>query len=155
VLALWRIVDYFCSRGCLEKFRADPARYVGGSHDHPAEAPAAAPAAAVTYTCPMHPEIVRDAPGFCPICGMALEPVTATGDEANPELEDMSRRFRVCLALSAPLLALAMSEMVVGQEAIARWFPGRSLSWVQLALATPVVLWGGWPFFVRGWASVV
>jgi Cu+-exporting ATPase len=145
---------HFCSRGCLEKFRAEPARYVGGSHDHPSKAPVGAPAA-VTYTCPMHPEIVRDAPGFCPICGMALEPVTATGDETNPELEDMSRRFWVCLALSAPLLALAMSEMVVGQEPIARLFPGRSLGWAQLALATPVVLWGGWPFFVRGWASVV
>jgi Cu+-exporting ATPase len=144
---------YFCSRGCLEKFRVDPARYVGGSHDHPAQAAVAAPAA-VRYTCPMHPEIVRDAPGFCPICGMALEPVTATGDEASPELEDMSRRFWVCLALSAPLLALAMAEMAVGQETVARLFPGRSLNWVQLALATPVVLWGGWPFFVRGWASV-
>src|SRR5262249_43313189 len=85
----------------------------------------------------------------------ALEPVTVTGDEANPELEGMSRRFWVCLALSAPLLALAMSEMAVGEETIARLFPGRSLGWFQLALATPVVLWGGWPFFARGWASVV
>jgi Cu+-exporting ATPase len=142
---------YFCSRGCLEKFRADPARYVVG---RPTE-PTAAPAGATTYTCPMHPEIVRDAPGSCPICGMALEPVIATGDEKNPELEDMSRRFWVCLALSAPLLALAMGEMVVGQETISRFLPGRALGWVQLALATPVVVWGGWPFFVRGWASVV
>jgi Cu+-exporting ATPase len=145
---------FFCSRGCLEKFRADPTRYVGGPPDHPPMESMAGPEA-VTYTCPMHPEIVRDAPGFCPICGMVLEPVTATGDDVNPELADMSRRFWVCLALSAPLLALAMSEMVVGQGTIAGILPGRSLNWVQLALATPVVLWGGWPFFVRGWASVV
>jgi Cu+-exporting ATPase len=143
----------FCSRGCMEKFRSDPTRYLGGPLDRLPKA--SGTAAAGTYTCPMHPEIVRDGPGFCPICGMALEPVMATGDETNPELVDMSRRFWVCLALSAPLLALAMSEMVVGQETIARFLPGRSLNWVQLALATPVVLWGGWPFFVRGWASVV
>jgi Cu+-exporting ATPase len=103
----------------------------------------------------MHPEIVRDKPGFCPICGMALEPMTATGDDTNPELEDMTRRFWVCVVLTAPLLLLAMGEMVVGQEWIARLFPGRSLSWIQLALATPVVLWGGFPFFERGWASLV
>jgi Cu+-exporting ATPase len=144
----------FCSRGCMEKFRSDPTRYLGGTPDHLPKASGTA-AAAITYTCPMHPEIVRETPGFCPICGMALEPVTATEDETNPELVDMSRRFWVCLALSAPLLALAMSEIAVGQEAIARFLPGPSLNWVQLALATPVVLWGGWPFFVRGWASVV
>jgi Cu+-exporting ATPase len=145
---------FFCSRGCLEKFRADPARYLGGPHDHPSKAPVTAPAV-VTYTCPMHPEIIRDAPGFCPICGMALEPVTATGDDANPELADMTRRLLICAALTAPMLLLMAVETVAGQETITRLLPGRSLSWVQLALATPVVLWGGWPFFVRGWASVV
>jgi Cu+-exporting ATPase len=167
---------YFCSEHCFRKFAAEPGRYVpkGGpatgveparpcchGHDHagtvaPSTPRAAqAPGAEVLYTCPMHPEVVRDAPGSCPICGMALEPMTATGDDANPELDDMSRRFRVCLVLSAPLLVLTMGEMVVGQEAIARLVPGRLLAWAQLLLATPVVLWGGRPFFERGWASVV
>jgi P-type Cu+ transporter len=103
----------------------------------------------------MHPEIVRDKPGSCPICGMALEPKTATEDDTNPELVDMSRRFRACLALTAPLLLLVMGDMVVGQQAIAQLFPGRLLGWIQFALATPVVLWGGLPFFERGWASLV
>ena len=118
-------------------------------------APAATPSEGVQYTCPMHPEIVRDKPGSCPICGMALEPMTATADDANPELEDMTRRFWVCLALTAPLLLLSMGEMAIGQESIARLFPGRTFSWFQLALATPVVLWGALPFFERGWASIV
>jgi Cu+-exporting ATPase len=148
---------YFCSKGCLSKFREDPGRYLGvgdGVHSgHPAPQTAPAPAG-TTYTCPMHPEVVRDRPGSCPICGMALEPVTATDDDANPELHDMRRRFWACLVLSAPLLLLAMGEMAVGQQTIARLFPGRSLAWVQLALASPVVLWGGLPFFARGWASV-
>jgi Cu+-exporting ATPase len=113
-----------------------------------------APTAHIEYTCPMHPEIVRDEPGFCPICGMALEPRTATTEETNPELVDMTRRFWVSLALSAPLLLMAMAEMVVGAP-VSHLFSGRLLNWVQLALATPVVLWGGWPFFQRGWASVV
>ncbi len=147
---------YFCGTGCLEKFRADPGRYLGGEGGHSGHPATEAPShPGTTYTCPMHPEIVRDRPGTCPICGMALEPVTATGDDANPELHDMRRRFWVCLLLSAPLLVLAMGEMAVGQPLIARLFPGRSLTWVQLALASPVVLWGGWPFFARGWASVV
>jgi P-type Cu+ transporter len=103
----------------------------------------------------MHPEIVRDKPGSCPICGMALEPKTATEDDTNPELVDMSRRFRACLTLTTPLLLLVMGDMVVGQQAIAQLFPGRSLGWIQFALATPVVLWGGLPFFERGWASLV
>jgi P-type Cu+ transporter len=113
-----------------------------------------APTAHIEYTCPMHPEIVRDEPGFCPICGMALEPRTATTEETNPELVDMTRRFWVSLALSAPLLLMAMAEMVVGAP-VSHLFSGHLLNWVQLALATPVVLWGGWPFFQRGWASVV
>jgi P-type Cu+ transporter len=113
-----------------------------------------APTAHIEYTCPMHPEIVRDEPGFCPICGMALEPRTATTEETNPELVDMTRRFWVSLALSAPLLLMAMAEMVVGAP-VSHLFSRHLLNWVQLALATPVVLWGGWPFFQRGWASVV
>jgi Cu+-exporting ATPase len=102
----------------------------------------------------MHPEIVRREPGFCPICGMALEPRTAAVEEDNPELKDMTRRFWVSLALSAPLLVLAMAEMVVGAP-VSHLVSGRLLTWAQLVLATPVVLWGGWPFFVRGWASLV
>jgi P-type Cu+ transporter len=107
------------------------------------------------YTCPMHPEIVRSAPGSCPICGMALEPRTITAhEEENPELRAMTRRFWVSLALTAPLLAAAMLYMVPGMglqpTSSTGWLP-----WLELALASPVVLWGGWPFFQRGWASVV
>lgn len=103
------------------------------------------------WTCPMHPEIVRDEPGSCPICGMALEPVTASLDDDNPELEDMTRRFWVSAALSAPVLILAMGHMVGWTDFLPHgWRP-----WLELALATPVVLWGGWPFFERGWRSVV
>jgi Cu+-exporting ATPase len=102
----------------------------------------------------MHPEVVRSEPGSCPICGMALEPRRITLDDRNPELDDMSRRFRVSAALTMPTLLLAMGEMIPGNP-VARLLPGASLVWTQLALATPVVLWGGWPFFVRGWQSVV
>ncbi|MGB9071872.1 MAG: heavy metal translocating P-type ATPase [Terriglobales bacterium] len=106
------------------------------------------------YTCPMHPEIVRPGPGSCPICGMALEPRTVTVEEENPELRDMARRFWISLALTAPLLAIAMGSMFRPHTFMgARWNWG--LPWLELALATPVVLWGGWPFFERGWASVV
>jgi Cu+-exporting ATPase len=102
----------------------------------------------------MHPDIVRDAPGDCPICGMALEPRTATvAEETSPELRDMSRRFWWSLGLSIPVLLLAMSEMIPGRP-IQRVIPMSVIAWVQLALATPVVLWGGWPFFQRGWASI-
>lgn len=115
----------------------------------------AAPATRTEYACPMHPEIVRQEPGSCPICGMALEPRTVTVDEeTNPELVDMTRRFWIGLGLTLPLLVLAMAEMIMG-EPVPRALSGRLLSWLQLALATPVVLWGGWPFFQRGWASLV
>ncbi len=107
------------------------------------------------YTCPMHPEIVRDAPGSCPICGMALEPRTiAGGEEDNAELKDMTRRFKVGLFLTVPLLVLAMSDLIPGQP-LQHAVSMRVLQFVQLALATPVVLWGGFPFFQRGWASIV
>jgi len=109
----------------------------------------------VEYTCPMHPEIIRDAPGACPICGMALEPRTVTAEQVeNPELRDMTRRFWVSVALTAPLLIIAMLDMLPGmpvQHALA----GGWLPWIELLLATPVVLWAGWPFFQRGWASIV
>ena len=105
--------------------------------------------------CPMHPEIVRPEPGFCPICGMALEPRTVTlEEEANPELVDMTRRFWISLVLTAPIFFLAMSDMIPGQP-LQRIVSPQLLNWLQLLLATPVVLWGGWPFFQRGWASIV
>ena len=106
------------------------------------------------WTCPMHPEIVRDAPGSCPICGMALEPRVVTLEEKNPELEDMSRRFWWSAAITTPILAFMVSEFLPKQP-LQRALPHGWLNWTLLAFATPVVLWGGWPFFVRGWASVV
>ncbi len=115
----------------------------------------AAPAVKTEYVCPMHPEIVRPEPGSCPICGMALEPRTVTlEEEANPELVDMTRRFWISAVLSAPLLLFALTEFFPGQP-VHRWFSPHALNWFQLTLATPVVLWGGWPFFQRGWASIV
>ena len=144
----------FCSVSCKQKFDGDPGRYLSGGAKPPS--PDHEPGSGVLYTCPMHPEIVRDKPGSCPICGMALEPMMAAGDDTNPELEDMSRRFWVCLALSAPLLLMAMSEMIPGQPLpLSHLFSGRAAVWIELALATPVVLWGGLPFFARGWASIV
>jgi Cu+-exporting ATPase len=113
------------------------------------------PGAAAEYVCPMHPEIVRPAPGACPICGMALEARIVSGEEAtSPELADMRRRFWTSCVLTLPIFAAAMADMLPG-EPLRHALPGRSLAWVELALATPVVLWGGWPFFVRGWASIV
>ncbi len=107
------------------------------------------------YTCPMHPEVVRQEPGNCPICGMALEPRTVTAvEEENPELRDMTRRFWISVALTVPLLAIAMSDMLPGMPA-QRALPAGWLPWIELLLATPVVLWGGAPFFQRGWASIV
>ena len=114
-----------------------------------------APASKTEYVCPMHPEVVRDEPGSCPICGMALEARTVTlEEEENPELVDMSRRFWIGLGLAAPLVVLAMSEMVPGRP-LQDLLEAKLAGWVQLILATPVVLWGGWPFFQRGWASIV
>jgi Cu+-exporting ATPase len=144
---------YFCSLHCLEKFRAEPARYGGTQVAAWAPAPAKA-LEGVSYTCPMHPEVVRDGPGACPICGMALEPRTATLDQdESPELAEMKRRFWTSVILTAPILAMAMGEMAGGKAE--HLFSGRQGIWIQLALATPVVLWGGWPFFERAWASVV
>jgi Cu+-exporting ATPase len=108
----------------------------------------------IEYTCPMHPQIVRDAPGFCPICGMALEPRTVSVDEENVELIEMKRRFWVAVALSQPLLILGMSEFISG-DPLRTFLGARVATWISFVLATPVVLWGGWPFFVRFWYSLV
>jgi P-type Cu+ transporter len=140
----------FCSGRCRERFIAEPARYLTPSAVAP---PTAAKEA--RWTCPMHPQIVRAEPGSCPICGMALEPVVpAAGDAANPELRDMTRRFWLGVALSLPLLAMTMADHVA-KPALDALIAPRSAVWIQLILATPVVLWGGWPFFRRGWASLV
>ncbi len=115
----------------------------------------AAPATKVEYTCPMHPEIVRDAPGSCPICGMALEPRTITiEEEENPELVDMTRRFWVSVVLSLPIFLIGMNDVLPGRP-LERVVSMDALGWIQFVLATPVVLWGGWPFFVRAWQSIV
>ncbi|HEY7173233.1 MAG TPA: heavy metal translocating P-type ATPase [Vicinamibacterales bacterium] len=114
----------------------------------------AAPATRTEWTCPMHPEIVRDQPGACPICGMALEPRLVAIADANPELEDMTRRFRVSLILVAPILAMMVADVIPGQP-LAHQLGHRTMAWVQLALASPIVVWGGWPFFERGWRSIV
>jgi len=189
---------FFCHAGCLERFRADPARFLRPTPSPPALLPQGgegrkepskaytcpmdpevrqttpgacpkcgmalepvtitAPATITEYVCPMHPEIVRAEPGACPICGMALEPRTVSlEEEANPELVDMTRRFWVSVALAIPVLVLAMSGMLPG-DPFRRLLPpwrDRALIWIQFALSTPVVLWGGLPFFKRGWASIV
>ena len=114
-----------------------------------------APATRIEYTCPMHPQVVRPGAGSCPICGMALEPRTIVAeDEENPELTLMTRRFWTCVALTIPVLALGMSDLIPGQP-VQQWVSMRAAGWLEFALATPVVLWGGWPFFQRGWASLV
>src|SRR5579883_903891 len=150
-------IYYFCNPRCREKFVAAPERYLDAAVEERRAAPAArAPAApsAARWTCPMHPEILRDAPGSCPLCGMALEPLAPTGDEVeNPELALMTRRFWLGVALSLPLLILSMASDMAG-GGLAHLLSPRAAIWVQLALATPVVLWGGAPFFARGWASI-
>ncbi len=107
----------------------------------------------VEYTCPMHPEVVRAEPGACPICGMALEPRTVAIEETNPELDDMTRRFWVAASLSLPLFLAGMSDLIPGQP-LQHLVPATLFTWIELILATPVVLWAGWPFFQRGWASM-
>jgi P-type Cu+ transporter len=189
---------YFCCPGCVEKFQADPERYL--SHSGPVQIQAAPVSITLTsisqppvgdYTCPMHPEVRKKGPGACPKCGMALEPVRPTAppaaeyvcpmdpevlqdhpgscpkcgmaleprmpalaEEDNPELKTITRRFWGSLVLTMPIMMLAMAGMVPGASHHVLISP-RLLPWVQLALATPVVLWGGWPFFVRGWNSII
>lgn len=179
---------FFCSASCQARFDRDPAAYARPGESASPHGPKAGEAVTYTcpmhpeirqdrpgvcpkcgmalepaearmpakteWTCPMHPEIVRDEPGTCPICGMALEPRTpAPAMEENPELIDMTRRFKVSLAVTIPLFILAMSVHVT--DAVMRLIPPGVSAWLELVLATPVVLWGGWPFFVRGWQSLV
>ncbi|MBA4224953.1 MAG: hypothetical protein C0458_29890, partial [Methylobacterium sp.] len=141
---------FFCSAGCHGKFEADPTAYAG----HKAESSAANPAPEGTiYTCPMHPQIRQPGPGNCPICGMALEPEIATAQEGpSAELIDMTRRFWVGLVLALPVVALEMGGHLVDLHSL---LSQQSSNWLQLILATPVVLWAGWPFFQRAWASLV
>ena len=160
---------YFCSAGCEDTFLVNPGQYAargGGDHAHHGHehglaedelnaASASAPVGGevVEYTCPMHPEIRQDGPGTCPICGMALEPVVVTADTGpSEELRDMTRRFWISVALSVPVLILGMGRDLIP------WLhdnlSATTSAWTQFVLATPVVLWAGWPFFVRGWASV-
>ncbi len=139
---------YFCSAGCRTKFIADPDKYLSPS-EHDAEP---VPEGTI-YTCPMHPEIRQIGPGACPICGMALEPDLVTADSGpNPELADMTRRFWIGLALALPVFALEMGSHLVGSHGLVQQ-PWSNL--IQFGLATPVVLWAGWPFFQRGWQSLV
>ncbi len=142
--------DYaFCGGGCRAKFVADPERYLSP----PTTTPAAPAAEGAIYTCPMHPQIRQAGPGACPICGMALEPETVTAEtRVNPELIDMTRRFWIGLVLTAPVFGLEMGRHLFGH---AFMLADRTSDWVQFALATPVVLWAGWPFFERGWRSLV
>jgi Cu+-exporting ATPase len=150
---------FFCSDSCKVEFRKDPDKFSGGSSlvAERGEAdgePARERRAEGRYTCPMHPEVMQDGPGSCPKCGMALEPMTATGaEEEGPELASMTRRFRVSVLLSVPVLFLAMGDLI--GIPVHSWVSPRTGTWIELFLATPVVLWGGWPFFVRGWRSVV
>ncbi|MFN4933250.1 heavy metal translocating P-type ATPase [Bradyrhizobium sp.] len=137
---------HFCSAGCRTKFSADPVKYLE-KREPPPEMPAG-----TIYTCPMHPEIRQEGPGTCPICGMALEPdVISLDDAPNPELADMTKRFWIGAVLAAPVVVLEMGGHLVGGHGLVD--PVLS-NWIQFVLATPVVLWAGWPFFVRGWQSV-
>ena len=137
---------YFCSAGCRAKFVADPVRYLGERADDPPPPPG------TIYTCPMHPEVRQVGPGACPKCGMALEPETISADDGpNPELIDFTRRFWVGLVLTLPVFAMEMGGHLFG---LRMPFGHQTGAWIQLILATPVVLWAGWPFLERGWASV-
>src|SRR6516165_11516113 len=140
---------YFCSAGCRAKFAADPARYL--ERTEPPSEPPPAPEGAI-YTCPMHPEVRQIGPGSCPICGMALEPELASLEAApNPELTDMRRRLWIGGLLALPTVALDMGGHLAGGHGLI----DQTLSnWIQFAFATPVVLWAGWPFFVRGFQSL-
>jgi len=152
---------FFCSRHCVERFRAEPSLFLTpqpqpltkiGIHR---ERVTPSQTGAREYTCPMHPQIVRGRPGSCPICGMALEPrAITTTEEENPELTDMTRRFWVSVFLTLPVFLMGMNDLLPGRP-FERLATLDVLGWIQLVLATPVVLWCGWPFFVRAWQSLI
>ncbi len=145
---------YFCNQKCIALFKANPEEFVAEAEKSAAERSAAMPAAAgAKYTCPMHPEIVRDGPGACPICGMALEPMSPAmaAEESNPELEDMTRRFWIGLVLTVPILI----EMVMPDRILMAMLAPAATQWLSLVLATPVVVWAGCPFFERGYQSLI
>ncbi|MFN3480936.1 MAG: heavy metal translocating P-type ATPase, partial [Thermodesulfovibrionales bacterium] len=176
------ITYYFCSRNCKDKFDSNPDLFLEEKAAEPSKKgvvytcpmhpeirqegpgscpkcgmalePVGPPAGKIEWTCPMHPEIIRDSPGSCPICGMALEPRTIVAEEENPELIDMTRRFRVGVILTIPLIFIAMSDYIP-LFSLKTLFPLELLKWIELLLATPVVLWAGWPFFVRFWQSII
>jgi len=146
---------YFCSDKCIAKYAKDPQAYSGERKEQPAsqDSPGASSA---TYTCPMHPEIEQVGPGSCPKCGMALERKDVTADEEDTsEYDDMRRRFLFAVLLSVPLVLIAMREMLPGGQLIEKMASTQTLGWMELLLATPVVIWAGWPFYVRGVQSVV
>ncbi|WP_286901600.1 heavy metal translocating P-type ATPase [Vreelandella sedimenti] len=139
---------YFCSEKCQDKFAAKPDAYIEPSKQSQTSVPSGS-----IYTCPMHPEVRREGPGDCPICGMALEPETVSADTGpSDELKDMTRRFWIGLVLTLPVFALEMGGHVFG---LMHFISQQTSNWIQLLLATPVVAWAGWPFFVRGWRSLV
>jgi Cu+-exporting ATPase len=147
------VTYFFCAESCLHRFSENPAQFVGPER-HVEPPPVVAEGEVVRYTCPMDPEIVRDAPGACPICGMALEPMVVTLDSGpNPELTDMTRRFWIAAALTAPVLVMTMADMASGGSLMM----GRAtlVNWIGLVCATPVVFWAGRPFFDRAWLSLV
>ena len=146
---------YFCATSCLTKFRTDPIHYLTPPEQRAPRVMPVPSGGVVEYICPMDPEVLETQPGACRICGMALESkVVSLEDERNPELEDMSRRFWICLGPSLLVMFLAMVDMIPGPS-LPDVLTGSTRNWAQWLLATPVVLWGGWPFFQRGWASVV
>ena len=147
-------VYYFCSDSCVTKFGANPKQYLSklAAADIKPTASLQAIAKDAIFTCPMHPEVQQVGPGSCPKCGMALEPMEATAEDDTTELDDMTRRLWVSAALTVPLLILTMGEMIPGVN-FQNWLGMTVFSWLQAALATPVVLWAGWPFFERAWAS--
>jgi P-type Cu+ transporter len=146
---------YFCATSCLAKFRAEPIHYLTPPEQRTLRVMPVPSGGVVEYICPMDPEVLETKPGACRICGMALEPkVVSFNDERNPELDDMTKRFWICLGPSLLVMLLAMADMVPGWS-LPQAFTGSTRNWVQWLLATPVVLWGGWPFFQRGWTSVV
>jgi len=141
---------FFCSSSCLQKFKNDPENYLGKM-----EKPQEATLHSTGYTCPMHPQVLQDHSGECPICGMALEPkIAIAGKEENKELSFMIWRFWICLVLTLPVFLLAMSDIIPGQP-LQEVVSPKSLTWIEFLFAIPVVLWGAWPFYIRGWRSII